>query len=80
MKTRKKNFNLGKQPENKVFQEIFSQESNEGDQSSAKDENSFRNKGVKTYNESNTNNPPKNLEKIRKTPKYSFVVDWQIPK
>lgn len=81
MKTKDKVFSDEKQPENKVSRKVssFSRESSERDQSPITDVNSFRNEGLRTDNESSTNNPPGNFEKIQKESKYSFVVDWQIP-
>jgi hypothetical protein len=81
MKTSKNSFSVEKRPENEAARKVvsFSQESNKTDLSTITGVNSYREIGLKTENESNTNSTPWNFEKVQKESCYSFVVDWQIP-
>jgi hypothetical protein len=81
MKTKENVFNAEKQPENRNSRNFksLSKESSEGDQSSIIDENTFKNKGLRSDNEPSRNILPGNSKQNRKNPSYSFVVDWQIP-
>jgi hypothetical protein len=82
MKIRENVFDLGKQTEDSVSKGVirFLKSSSKRDRSINSDENSFSDNGWKDDNQSDTNNPLENFEKIQKASlKYSFVVDWQMP-
>jgi hypothetical protein len=81
MRTSKNSLSVEKRPENKAARKVvsFSQESNKRDLPTITDVNSFRNIGLRSENESDTNSTPWNFEQTQKESYYSFVVDWQIP-
>ena len=82
MKIWKNSFSMEKRPVKKDARQFVSilKKSSKRDLSAITDENSTRKKDLSADDELITNNTHRNLKKGQEESKYSFVVDWQIPK